>query len=98
MPQTSSIRSAVSTEHRLVTDRQTDRHMDMAYTALAYRRACKIGIYFVLQSHLHCVMIFHMTSLVTWASARLNPAEAPTVGSRNLGLHCKLSRLCTLSC
>jgi len=32
---------AVSVEHRLVTDRQTDRHTTTAYTALAWRRAVK---------------------------------------------------------
>ena len=31
------LRLAVSVEHRLVTDKQTDRHMTTAYTALAWR-------------------------------------------------------------
>jgi len=42
VPKTSSIRSAVSIEHRLVTD--TDGHRDMASTADAQRRAVKIDI------------------------------------------------------
>ena len=36
-----SLRLAVSVEHRLVTDRQTDRHTTTAYIALARRRAVK---------------------------------------------------------
>ena len=39
MPKTSSIRSSVSIEHRLV----TDRHRPMASTADAQHRAVKIG-------------------------------------------------------
>jgi len=39
VPKTTSIRSSVSVELRLVTD--TDRHSAMAYTALAKRRAVK---------------------------------------------------------
>jgi len=39
------IRLAVSVEHRHVTDRQTDRHTTAAYSALAWRRAVKIGQY-----------------------------------------------------
>jgi len=39
VPKTRSIRLNVLTEHRLV----TDRHMAVASTALAYRRARKIG-------------------------------------------------------
>ena len=35
------LRLTVSVEHRLVTDRQTDRHKTTAYTALAWRRAVK---------------------------------------------------------
>jgi len=38
MPKTSSIRSAVSIEHRLVTDRQTDRQTD-GHRAMASTRA-----------------------------------------------------------
>jgi len=34
MPKTSQIRSAISTEHQLVTDRQTDRHRAIASTML----------------------------------------------------------------
>ena len=41
VPETTSIRSAVSVELRLVTD--TDRHSAMAYAALAQRRAVKIN-------------------------------------------------------
>jgi len=33
---------AVSVEHRLVTDGQTDRHTTTAYTALAWCRAVKV--------------------------------------------------------
>ena len=36
---TSLIRSVISIRHRLVTDRQTDRHTTTAYTALVYRAA-----------------------------------------------------------
>jgi len=36
------IRLAVSVEHRLVTDRQTDRHTTTACTALAWRRGVKM--------------------------------------------------------
>jgi len=41
------LRIAVSVEHRLVTDRRTDRHTSTAYTALAWRHAVKFisGIY-----------------------------------------------------
>jgi len=41
-----SLRLAVSVEHRLVTDRQTDsdRHTTMAYITLARRRAVKNSI------------------------------------------------------
>ena len=35
--ETSLIRLVVSMRHRLVTDRQTDRHTTTAYTALAYK-------------------------------------------------------------
>ena len=41
MPKTSSIRSAVLVEHRLVTDGQTDRHRPMARRADAQHRAEK---------------------------------------------------------
>ena len=46
MPNTSSIRPAVSIQYRLVTDRQPeDGHTTTAYTALTQRRALKI-LYF----------------------------------------------------
>ena len=38
------LRLAVLVEHRLVTDRQTDRHRAMASTAIAYHRAVKINV------------------------------------------------------
>jgi len=37
------LRLAISVEHRLVTDRQTDRHTTVAYTVLAWRCAVKNG-------------------------------------------------------
>ena len=41
MPTTTSMRPSVSTQYRLVTDRQTDRHEAIDSTANAQRRAGK---------------------------------------------------------
>jgi len=38
------LRLAISIEHRLVTNRQTDRHTTTAYTAVVRSRAVEMGL------------------------------------------------------
>jgi len=59
VPKNDSIHSCVSTAHRLVTDRQTDRHQARAYIALCTCAACKYSSYKKYTVHVNSTAYHH---------------------------------------